>query len=217
VFGGLACAVLSHSFEAYADARASGASADGSEVSSPLVTGIAPGLGSYKGKWGPWLEVFVGHDFRLGRRFVLRLEGAFLYTSYSEVETYQEGEGFEYREYEGTDEVWAAGGMLRGLAAYELNPAWALRAGVLLGYASEHLSSTVCGEATLSNPFHGLSIGSALRVGSARRFELGLNADFVAYPLLSCSPGFPPTVSRRDELSYDDPTIALTARLGYHW
>jgi hypothetical protein len=181
------------------------------------MTGAAVGVASYKGDIGPWLELFVGHDFRLGTRFVLRLEGSVLYTSYSHDSSYQHVEGTLDLEIESTDDVWGFGGFARGLFSYELEPRWALMAGALLGFASMHMTSSHCPDASLSNPFHGLSAGAALRLGHEERFELGLLADFAAYPLIHCAAAEPAFVHKRDELSYDDPTLAATGRFAFHW
>jgi hypothetical protein len=166
---------------------------------------------------GPWLELFVGHDFRLGTSFAFRLEGSFLYASYSHDSSFQQIEGTEALEIESTDDVWGIGGFVRGSFSYDLNPRWALRAGVLLGFASMQMTSTHCPDDSLSNPFHGLSAGAALRLGDEKRFELELLADFVAFPLIRCAAAEPPLVHKRDELSYDDPTLAATARFAVHW
>lgn len=90
-------------------------------------------------------------------------------------------------------------------------------AGGLLGFASTHMTSDHCPDDALSNPVHGLSAGAALRLGHEKRFELGLLADFVAYPLIHCAAADPALVYKRDELSYDDPTLAATGRFAFHW
>lgn len=79
------------------------------------------------------------------------------------------------------------------------------------------MASTHCPADTLSAPFHGLSAGAAVRLGATRRLELGLLADFVAYPLIYCAGTQVPEVHQRDELSYDDPTLAATGRFAVHW
>lgn len=182
-----------------------------------VFTGAAAGVGSYKGDMGPWLELFVGHDFRLGPGFALRLEGSFLYTSYSHDSSFQQIDGTEVLDVESTDDVWGIGGHVRGLLAYELSRHWALRAGVLLGLAHESMTSSHCPADSLTAPFHGLSAGGSVRLGATRRLELGLLADFVAYPLIYCAGREPPETHERDELSFDDPTLAATGRFAVHW
>jgi hypothetical protein len=189
----------------------------GAPASSVVLTGVAVGIASYKGDLGPWLELFVGRDFRLGTRVAFRLEANFLYASYAHDSSYQHVEGFEDLEIESTDDVWGIGGFARGSFSYDLSPHWALRAGVLLGFASMNMTSSHCGDASLSNPFHGLSAGAALRFGHEERLELGLLADFVAYPLMYCPNAEPARVHKRDELSYDDPTLVATGRFAFHW
>jgi hypothetical protein len=184
---------------------------------SVLLSGVALGFASFKGDGGPWLEVFLGHDFRLGKRFVLRLEGSFLYSSYSHDSSYQEINGTEVIDVESVDDAWTVGGHLRPLITYEFSRAWAARVGVLLGFASVSMTSDHCSDFSLSNPYHGLSAGPLLRLGAERRFELALDVDFMAYPKLYCAGTDPPEVHKRDELSYDDPTLVFNGRFAYHF
>jgi hypothetical protein len=79
------------------------------------------------------------------------------------------------------------------------------------------MASSHCGDDTLSNLYYGLSAGFAARFGAAERFELGLLADFVAFPIIYCAGTEPAEVHRRDELSFDDPTLATTLRFAVHW
>ena len=78
-------------------------------------------------------------------------------------------------------------------------------------------ASRDCGDESLSNPFHGPSAGATLRFGHQEHFELGLLADFVACLLIHCANREPAFVYKRDELSYDDPTLAATGRFALHW
>jgi hypothetical protein len=194
-------------------ARAEGLDREGAH--SLVVVGAAPGFGSYKGKFGPWFELFVGHDFRLTETLAIRAELSGLFASYSDSDSYQVvgADDIEF-----TDKVQTFGGIARGLLDVGLSPRWSLRGGPLVGFAHASLDSTLCGSASLNSTFIGLSAGSALRLGAERQFEFGVLADFIGFPLLRCAKTQPlPSVHRRDEFGFDDPTIAVTARFGYHW
>lgn len=184
-------------------------------VESVLVTGVAPGLASYKGRLGPWLELFAGHDFRLGDRAGLRTELGGAFIQYSEDDTYQVVGGADI---DFSDEVEGIGVFARGLLDVGVSSRTSLRGGVLAGFAHLSLDSSLCGSASLDGAFLGLSAGTAVRLGAARRLELGALVDFVGFPLLRCATSQPaPSVHERNELGFDDPTLGATLRLGYHW
>jgi hypothetical protein len=194
-------------------ARAQSVADEGAE--SGLVIGVAPGLASYKGRFGPWLELFAGHDFRFGDGLGLRTELGGAFVQYGEEDSYQVvgGEDIDF-----SDEVEGIGVFARGLADVGVSSRASLQGGLLVGFAHVSMDSSLCGSASLDSAFVGLSAGTAFRFGAARRVELGALVDFVGFPLLRCAKSQPaPSVNERDELGFDDPTLGATLRLGYHW
>jgi hypothetical protein len=188
-------------------------------ASSAWVLGATAGPATFKGPWGFWGELSFGRDVPLSAALEFRGSLGFSVTSYADSD---EMEFHDWSVIETTeDESLGLAGLGRGSLGYHFGKGWLGRVGVALGYAHIIFDSTQCGSHTMGNVFWGLSAGPAYRFGGV---ELGLSAEFFAYPLVRCTNSGPesepsdepaPYVHERRELNPDDPTLVLALALSY--